>query len=127
MPADLSIAAIRYVRALDAERRVRVQRDPIDCAHMAPLQDEEGMAPPRHPDGGSWQGEPCWRWVHAERVDGVGLIAGGHEGDLSGRGWCEPCKKRHELHAKLRQLTRARVGALASLRASVRALEVSDG
>ena len=124
---NITEAATRYVRALDAERLTRLQRDPINCAHMAPIQDEEGMAPPRHPDGGSWQGDPCWRWIHAETVEGIGHLDGGHEGDLSDRGWCEPCKKRHELHAKLRQMTRARVGALASLRAAVRASEVPNG
>ena len=119
MTTGITDAATRYILATDVERATRRQRDRIDCAHMAPAQDDEGMPPPRHPDGGAWQEVQCWRWIHAETVEGIGHIDGGHEGDLSDRGWCEPCRKRHDLHAELRRMTRARVGALASLRAAV--------
>jgi hypothetical protein len=115
--SDVSAAATRYVRLVDEARRLRRERNALLCAHMPPRIDEEGMPPALHPDGEQWQEVACWT-TYRERVD-----MGVEEypfGDGSARGWCESCERRQRLHAELLAATRARSGALLTLRAAVR-------
>lgn len=111
-------AATRYVALLETETRLRRERNASACQHVAPVRDEWGTGGDKHPDGRAWEPMECWK-THSEQND-----AYTHDvyqwGDGSSRGWCESCERRKGLHARLRAATKARAGALASLRAAVR-------
>lgn len=118
--AELFVAKLakEYIRTRDQERGFRAHRNRLTCHHMAPMQDEEGMAPATHPDGGAWQRHACWTIYHERTADGYGATSGPF-GDGSDRGWCEGCRQRQTAHAALLRAVRARVAALARLRAAV--------
>jgi len=122
MSERVTLAAVRYVAAMEAERELRRARGSLRCHHQPPDPDFDGMAPALHPDGESWQVSPCWKMTTVEprnQYDDGGMEG---FGEGSARGWCASCEARQKLQEELRTLTRARVGALASLRAAVRAL-----
>ena len=123
MSERVTQAAVRYVAAMEAERETRRARGASVCEHVAPDEDWGFPRPPRHPDGGPWQELPCWRFIF-DAPDEDGAQEGNRYGEGSARGWCASCEARQKLHDDLHALTRARVGALASLRAAVRALPV---
>ena len=116
----IAIIARRYVDLCDTVRGLRRHRASLDCHHMPPRIDEEGMPPALHPDGGRWQEVACWT-IHREPADGWGHIVDEYPfGDGSPRGWCEGCRQRQATHAALLTTIRKRTGALASLRAATR-------
>ena len=113
-------AATRYIRLRDVERDLRHRRGACVCANVPGPQDDGGMPAALHPDGKPWEEKECWKFIY----DDEGTP--GRYGDGSSRGWCGPCERRAKLHAELVVATRKRAGALASLRAAVRASEVPD-
>lgn len=115
---SIAEAARHYIGLLDTERGLRRHRASLDCHHMPPRIDEEGMPPALHPDGERWQEVPCWT-IHREPSDGY-IVDEYPFGDGSPRGWCEGCRQRQAAHGALLATVRKRVGALAALRAAVR-------
>ena len=123
----LTDAATRYVNLCAVERDLRKRRGRCECEHQCPadtLSPWGGEEPARHPDGGPWADHECWK-----KVD-----VGDHEhpqrepyGEGSDRGWCDTCTERQRLHDELAVVVRQRAGAWATLRAAVRAVEVSRG
>ena len=121
MGERLTSAATRYVNLCAVERDIRKRRGKCECEHQCPPDND---APKRHPDGGAWADQACWK-----KVD-----VGDHEhphrepyGEGSNRGWCDTCTKRQRLHDELAVVVRQRVGAWATLRAAVRAEGVTRG
>jgi hypothetical protein len=117
--SDVTAAARRYIDLLETERGLRRHRASLDCHHMPPRIDEEGMPPALHPDGERWQEVPCWTH-HTEAVDDGHHVEEYPFGDGSNRGWCEGCRQRQAAHVALLTTVRKRVGALLTLRAAVR-------
>ena len=123
MSERVTLAAVRYVAAMEAERGLRRARGASVCEHVAP--NEVLGSPPvpaAHPDGGEWEQIQCWQMVDGEALSG--LPTRERYGEGSPRGWCDSCTERQRLHVRLAAATKTRVGALASLRAAVRALPV---
>lgn len=120
MSADtIAVIARRYIHLCDTVRGLRRHRASLDCHHMPPRADEEGMPPALHPDGGRWQEVACWT-IHREPAADGYIVDEYPFGDGSARGWCEGCRQRQAAHVALLTATRKRNGALASLRSAVR-------
>jgi len=141
---DLLTVCRRYVESRDEVARLKAERRACICDFQGPSgdisdpdpfldwADEEEPKPARTREDGSR--EPCWKFIPGEPDDhdyhsttGVRVRIQGSDdsrfGDHTIEGWCEPCKRRQEVHALIKLAQRrkaARLGAVISMTRGIR-------
>ena len=117
---DLLFVCRRYVQSRDEVARLKAERHACICDFQGSYTEE--IEPTRKRKDGSR--DPCWRFIPGESDEYDRQITKDSRlADNTEEGWCEPCKRRQEIHRQIAPAQRrksARLGALIAMTRGIR-------